>query len=1620
MNGHVFECFDEQRDRRQYSKTLDALQEYAKKHTKFSEDLSPLFATDMRNPVIEPPADLPSEPAPTRVQEMIWMEHIKEHVKRSQMLRSNLATVYAVIWGQCSETMRAKLKSHDEYSERSEANDCYWILKQIKAITLQFDERTNGFISLLNARTSFLNCRQGQTQSADAYMEALKGWADTIEYCGGTVAENFTLVPATAPDGTTRTQAQRTTMARDQTLAIAFIRGVDPTRYGTLVTDLSNQYAMGIDNYPSDLTSAYGLVVNYKTPTNERARHVPTTTAPQHEGSAMTFAQLGPIAGSNGVLHEGITCYNCQAIGHYASDCPHPTTTGTTLVQYGYMLAQAPGASLNPNWILLDTQSTVSVFNNPTFLTNIRPSEHVLRAFTNGGHQDSQMIGDFANLGPVWFNEDSIANILSMSAVRKVCRITMDTSIEPAMLVHRRDGTIMRFKEMESGLYVYDSNGSSARVIDYTFVSTVAKNKSMFTRRQVLDADRARELYRTIGRPSEAAFQDILTRNLIHNCPVTAADAHRALIIYGPDVAVLKGKMTRTVTAPHVPTFAAMALPPTILEHHQKVTLCMDFFFVQGLPFFHSISRHIGFRTIAQVPNRLKTTILRETQAIVNLYHARGFTVSDIHTDNELACIREDIRPIHMDVVPVDSHVGEVERSIRTIKERVRATAHGLPFKRLPRLLVQGIVTHAVQTLNQFPWMQGVSDTLSPANIVTGQPAPDYNTLRIEFGTYAQVYEDPHPSNTVRSRSLGAIALTPTGNAHGDVYFLSLATGERISRHQWTVVPMSDAAIARVEALAHHEGQPLLQQSGLVVEWRPDQAIDDDVYDADFVPPDDVDVPLDDDFFVPILDDELAHLAEPDPAEYVPDVPAVHDGDQGAPDDEIEPDNIENQGAQGAPVPYDVDDEVPNDDDGQEAENEVFADDHDEESFEGNFEEGNEGHDNEDDDEATPVVETVEEENGGPAQNLRPRGGPRRATFADAIDEPHNSKSYDPPRQFVQHDRATGSMNMKDKKNFIFAHVMTQMTAKAGIKKHGKEAEVALMQEFAQLEELSVFEAVKPDSITKTQKREALRAINLIKEKRDGRIKGRTVADGRPQRSLYDKSETASPTVSTEALLLSIIVDAHEGRDVATADVAGAYLKAEMDDFVLMKFTGQSVDIMCEMNAKYTEFVVVEGETKVLYVRLLKALYGCVKSALLWYDLFTNTLQGMGFVLNPYDKCVANCMIDGKQCTIAWYVDDTKISHISHKVVTEIILKIEEKFGKMTVTRGKEHVFLGMNIRYTKEGTAVVQMRDYLVEALEESEMEITRATSTPAKKNLFDVDEKSPVLGKREAEIFHSVVAKLLYVSIRARMDMLLAVAFLCTRVSKSTREDQGKLRRLLEYIKGTLDLEYTLGADDLARLRSWVDAAYAVHPDMKSHTGGVMSFGTGGFFCKSSKQKLNTKSSTEAELVGASDYLPNTMWVKMFMEAQGFSINENFFEQDNESAIKLEKNGRASAGQKSRHINIRFFFIKDRTKDLGIEIRHCPTLQMLADFFTKPLQGALFRKFRDVLLGYRHVDTLTIDHLPPIEERVGKGRSDDCGTVDPGTEKSIDVSKKETPGSSRQVTWAEVVCEKPLVRPG
>ena len=189
---------------------------------------------------------------------------------------------------------------------------------------------------------------------------------------------------------------------------------------------------------------------------------------------------------------------------------------------------------------------------------------------------------------------------------------------------------------------------------------------------------------------------------------------------------------------------------------------------------------------------------------------------------------------------------------------------------------------------------------------------------------------------------------------------------------------------------------------------------------------------------------------------------------------------------------------------------------------------------------------------------------------------------------------------------------------------------------------------------------------------------------------------------------------------------------------------------------------------------------------------------------------------------------------------------------------------------------------------------------------------------------------------------------------------------------MKRTLDIPRILGADSTVRLITWVDASYAVHDDMRSHTGGCMSFGTGALMPMLAKQKLNTKSTTESEIVGGSDYLPNVIWSTFFLEHQGIILESSDFNQDNKSGMKLIMNGKRSCGPGSRHINIRYFFMKNRVDTEGINVVYYPTEEMLVDFYTKPLQGSLFRLFRDVIMGLRHTDDLKIPLNLTNQERV------------------------------------------------
>ncbi len=534
-----------------------------------------------------------------------------------------------------------------------------------------------------------------------------------------------------------------------------------------------------------------------------------------------------------------------------------------------------------------------------------------------------------------------------------------------------------------------------------------------------------------------------------------------------------------------------------------------------------------------------------------------------------------------------------------------------------------------------------------------------------------------------------------------------------------------------------------------------------------------------------------------------------------------------------------------------------------------------------------------------------------------------------------------------------------------GLKIFGQKGRDASKKEMDQLHRRSCFTPKSIAEMTQIERRKAQQALMFLGEKRCGTVKGRMVYNGKPTREWLSREDSASPTAALESIMLTAVIDAHEERNVMTCDIPSAFIQALMpevkdgDERVMMKITGVLVDMLVELNPElYGPYVVYEKNrrNKVLYVQVMRAIYGMLEAAILWYKKFRGELEQKGFKFNPYDPCVANRTEKGSQHTLLFHVDDLKSSHKDSKVNDQFDKWLQENYGEhgeVAIHRGKIHDYLGMEIDFSEKGKVKIGMTEYVESMLEvfPQKMKSTDTVVTPASDGLFN-EGQGKKLNEERADAYHTMVAKALFLCKRARPDIQPTIAVLCTRVKGPNEADWAKLVRLMKYLNGTRELKLTLSADNLHCIKWYVDASFAVHPDYKSHTGATMSYGDGDGAVQSisRKQKLNTRSSTESELVGDDDVPVMILWTKLFLEEQGYDINSNILYQDNKSAILLETNGKKSSWKRTQALNIRYFFLTDQVEKGNVTIVYCP---MVGDFHTKPLQGEKFQKFQNTILG-------------------------------------------------------------------
>ena len=194
---------------------------------------------------------------------------------------------------------------------------------------------------------------------------------------------------------------------------------------------------------------------------------------------------------------------------------------------------------------------------------------------------------------------------------------------------------------------------------------------------------------------------------------------------------------------------------------------------------------------------------------------------------------------------------------------------------------------------------------------------------------------------------------------------------------------------------------------------------------------------------------------------------------------------------------------------------------------------------------------------------------------------------------------------------------MAQVLMKKELRMFCKRGVDAVTKGMRQLHDMNALEPVS--GLTGEEKRSALGYLMYLKEKADGNIKDRGCADGRKQREYIAKSDAASPTVSVEAIFITSVIDAFECRDVATADIPGAYLHADYITDTLVRFDNTMAELYVKISPKiykpYIEFG--RNGNVVLHAKLKKALYGCLRSGLLFWNNLSSNLQRQGFILNP-------------------------------------------------------------------------------------------------------------------------------------------------------------------------------------------------------------------------------------------------------------------------------------------------------------------------------------------------------------------------------------------------------------------
>jgi hypothetical protein len=390
---------------------------------------------------------------------------------------------------------------------------------------------------------------------------------------------------------------------------------------------------------------------------------------------------------------------------------------------------------------------------------------------------------------------------------------------------------------------------------------------------------------------------------------------------------------------------------------------------------------------------------------------------------------------------------------------------------------------------------------------------------------------------------------------------------------------------------------------------------------------------------------------------------------------------------------------------------------------------------------------------------------------------------------------------------------------------------------------------------------------------------------------------------------------------------------------------------LCELNPELRSGL----RRDVLTVQVVKAVYGLVESAMLWYKFISNILIILGYNECKSESCVFVRKIDGNISYITLYVDDLLICASSNILLDEIINALKSKEPNIKVNKDKVLSYLGMTIDLQVEGYAKISSLMYIETLM--TKYEVIGIEKYPSDANLLTINESERLSGD-EFEIYRSCVMSIMYLAKRVRPDLLFVVNFLAKRIHCSTKDDNEKLMHNLRYINGTKTMGINFNAvtceDGVKRLivKVYIDAAYALHENFKSHSGLVVMVSQGCIKAISTSQDTVCKSPCEAEIIALSDHGDEYQHAEEFIKDLLIDQYKVIIMEDNKSAIKLLLDGSLSRSN-VRYIAIRCAWIEFMVSSRMMNIEFCSTKLMIANYLSKLIFGVQFHNGRRSILN-------------------------------------------------------------------